>query len=160
MTGYGKQSLGQAVAAAGSPSRDEAVYDRHAARLYQQALLTLGDPGLAEQVVSDAITDECLRSCPDADGEEYRLGVAVRRRCHDMATDPAWWNRLSDPFEAMPGLLSPGGVSVRERAALALVIFGRLGYVEAAGELAISPPEMAALLLTLLHRMTAADMAV
>ena len=85
--------------------------------------------------------------------------MAVRLRCHELATDPAWWNRLSDPFEGMPGRLSPGGVSVRERAALALVIFGHLGYVEAAGELAMSPPEMAALLLAILHRMTAADMA-
>ncbi|MGI8446541.1 MAG: hypothetical protein ACR2MP_05000 [Streptosporangiaceae bacterium] len=137
------------------------MYDRHAATLYRQALLILGDGGLAEQVVSDVITNECLRSSPpDPDGEECRLGVSVRRRCHELATDPAWWNRLSDPFEGMPGRVWPGGVSVRERAALALVIFGNLGYVEAAGELAISPPEMAALLLALLHRLTAVDMAV
>jgi hypothetical protein len=161
VTGCGKQSLGRAVAPAGSPGRDEAVYDRHAARLYRQALLTLGDAGLAERVVSDVITDECLRSSPrDPDGEEYRLGVSVCRRCHELATDPAWWNRLSDPFEGMPGRLSPGGVSVRERAALALVIFGHLGYVEAAGELEISPLDMAALLLAVLHKLTAADMAV
>ncbi len=35
---------------------------------------------------------------------------------------------------------------MRERAALALVIFGHVGYIEAAGELAISPADMAALL--------------
>jgi DNA-directed RNA polymerase specialized sigma24 family protein len=45
-------------------------------------------------------------------------------------------------------------VSVRERAALALVIFGHLGYAEAARELAISPPEMAALLQAALGKLT------
>lgn len=158
MTGYGEQALGEA--AAPSPSPDGAVYDRHAARLYQQALLTLGDAGLAEQVVSDVITDECLSPAPpDPDGEEYRLGVSVRRRCQELATDPAWWNRLSDPLEGMPGCIAPAGVSVRERAALALVIFGHLGYVEAAGELAIAPLDMAALLLAVLHKLAKADMA-
>lgn len=48
-------------------------------------------------------------------------------------------------------------MSVRERAALALVIFGHLGYAEAARELAISPPEMAALLQAALGKLTAAD---
>lgn len=157
MTGYGEQALGQAAAPA-SPSPDEAVYDRHAARLYRQALLTLGDAGLAEQVVSDVITDECLRLAPpDPDGEQYRLGVSVRRRCHELATDPAWWNRLSDPLGGLPGCIAPAGISVRERAALALVIFGHLGYAEAAGELAMAPAEMAALLLAVLHKLAAAS---
>jgi DNA-directed RNA polymerase specialized sigma24 family protein len=53
-------------------------------------------------------------------------------------------------------LIAPGRVSVRERAALALVIFGHLGYAEAARELAISPPEMAALLQAVLGKLTAA----
>lgn len=154
MTGYAKQALSHAVAPAGSPSRDEAVYDRHAARLYRQALLTLGDAGLAEQVVSDVLTDECLRPPPpDGNGVEHRLGVAVRRRCHELATDPAWWNRVPSHLEGMPDCITPGGVSVRERAALALVIFGHLGYVEAAGEMAISPADMAALLLAVLHKL-------
>ncbi len=156
MTGYGGRALGQVVAPA-SPSPDEAVYDRHATRLYRQALLTLGDAGLAEQVVSDVITEECLRRAPpDPDGERYRLGVSVRRRCHELATDPAWWNRLSDP-PGLPGCTAPAGVSVRERAALALVIFGHLGYAEAAGELAMAPAEMAALLLAVLHKLATAS---
>jgi hypothetical protein len=155
--GYGKQTLDRAVTgAAASPSRAGAVLDRHAARLYRQALLTLGDPGLAEQVVSDVVTEECLR--PDSlDGQEYRLAVSVRRRCQELATDPVCWNRLRDPLDSVPGCIVAGGVSVRERAALALVIFGHLGYAEAARELAISPPEMAALLQAVLGRLTAAD---
>ena len=161
MTGYGKQPGGQAAAAAASLRRDQAVYDRHAAGLYRQALLTLGDAGLAEQVVSDVITDECLRSpAPDADGAPYRLGVSARRRCQELVSGPAWRNRLSGPVDGMPGCFAPRGLSVRERAALALVIFGHLGYVEAAGELAIPPADMAALLLAVLHKLTAADVTV
>ena len=43
-----------------------------------------------------------------------------------------------------------------ERAALALVIFGGFGYVEAAHELAIAPTDMAALLRAVLSKLTAA----
>jgi hypothetical protein len=156
--GYRRQTLDRAVTSAGaSPGRAGAVHDRHGDRLYRQALLTLGDAGLAERVVSDVITGECLRTPPlDADAEEYRLAVSVRRRCQDLATDPAYWNRLRDPLDGMPGCIASGGVSVRERAALALVIFGHLGYAEAARELAISPPEMAALLQAVLGKLTAA----
>ena len=157
MTGYGEHPPGQVAAAVASPSPDESFYDRHAARLYQQALLTLGDQGLAEQVVSDVITDECLSTAPpDADGAEYRLGVSVRRRCQELATDPAWWNRLCDPLEGMAGCIAPDGLSARERAALALVIFGHLRCAEAAAELGISPPDMAALLLAVMCKLTAA----
>jgi hypothetical protein len=161
MTGYGERPLGQAGAAVAYPSPDEAIYDCHAARLYQQALLTLGDAGLAEQVVSDVITAECLRpAAQDPDGAERRLGVSVRRRCHELTTGPAWWNRLCDPLEDMPGGIAPRGLSVRERAAIALVVFGHLGYVEAAREMAISPADMATLLLAVLHKLTAADLPV
>ena len=78
MPGYGKQTLDRAVASVGaSPSRAGAVHDRHADSLYRQALLTLGDASLAEQVVSHVITEECLG--PDLlDGQEYRLAVSVR----------------------------------------------------------------------------------
>ena len=58
-------ALSRAAAAASlTVSRDGAIYDRHAAGLYRQALLTLGDAGMAEQVVSDVVLDECLRSAP------------------------------------------------------------------------------------------------
>lgn len=155
MSGCGEQAPGHTVA---PPTRDEAIYDRHAARMYRQALLTLGDSSLAEQVVSDVITDECLRPAPDAGGAQYRLGIAVRRRCQQLATDPASWNRISDPPAGQPGCIPPNRLGVRERAALALVIFGQLGYVEAAEEMAIPPADMAALLLAVLHKLTAADL--
>ena len=57
-----------------------------------------------------------------------------------------------------PGCISPTRLGARERAALALVIFGQLGYAEAAEEMAIPPADMAALLLAVLHKLTAADL--
>jgi hypothetical protein len=57
----------------------------------------------------------------------------------------------------MPGCVAPGGLTMRERAALALVIFGHVGCIEAAGELAISPADMAALLLAVLCKLSADD---
>ena len=53
MTRRGEQVRAQAVV---SSSQGETVYDRHSARLYQQALLTLGDAALAERVVGEVIT--------------------------------------------------------------------------------------------------------
>ena len=44
----------------GSParSRDTDLYRRYAAGLYRQALLTRGDPALAERIVCDVIVNE------------------------------------------------------------------------------------------------------
>jgi hypothetical protein len=61
--------------------------------LFAQALLALGDAGMAEQVVGDVILGECLRSAPaegDAAAAELRLGISACRRGHDLADDRAW----------------------------------------------------------------------
>jgi len=68
---------GLAPDVAAEPGRtDKDVYDRHAGSLYRQALFTLGDSGMAEQVVSDVIVEECVRPgvicCQDP---ERRLAV-------------------------------------------------------------------------------------
>ena len=140
--------------------RDGAVYDRHAAGLYRQALLTLGDTGLAEQVVSDVILDECLRSAPEGDTGDaaLRLRISACRRCHALAGDRAWRSRHPGrrPRGGVLDCLPLSGLSGRERAALALVIFGGFGYAEAARELAIAPKDMAALLCAVLATLTAA----
>jgi hypothetical protein len=149
-----------AAAATMTVGRDEAIYDRHAAGLYRQALLTLGDAGMAEQVVSDVVLDECLRSAPpedDANAAELRLGILACRRCQDLAGDLTWRSRHSGRRScSVLDCIAPAGLSGKERAALALVIFGGCGYVEAAGELAIAPADMAALLRAVLSKLTAA----
>jgi hypothetical protein len=149
-----------AAAASVTVRRDGAVYDRHAAGLYRQALLTLGDAGMAEQVVSDVILGECLRSAPpesDANAAELRLGISACRRCQDLSGDLAWRSRDSGRRSgSVLDCIAPAGLSGRERAALALVIFGGSGYVAAARELAIAPAEMAALLCAVLSKLTAA----
>lgn len=116
---------------------------------------------MAEQVVSDVILGECLRSAPPegyANAAELRLGISACRRCQDLAGDLAWRSRHCG--RRRPGsvldCIAPAGVSGRERAAIALVIFGGCGYVQAAGELAIAPADMAALLRAVLSRLAAA----
>jgi hypothetical protein len=85
--------------------RDGRVYDGHGASLYRQALLTLGDADLAEQVVLEVIVGECTR--PDADDRDAgeatrRMAVAVFRRCQGLATGLTRQDHL-------------GGLSVTER---------------------------------------------
>jgi DNA-directed RNA polymerase specialized sigma24 family protein len=154
-------SVTRAAVTAGMTSiRDGAVYDRHAAGLYRQALLTLGDAGMAEQVVSDVILVECLRSAPDGDTEAaaFRLRISACRRCQALAGDTAWRSRDSGrrPRGSVLDRIALTGLSGRERAALALVIFGGFGYADAARELAIAPKDMAALLCAVLFTLTAA----
>jgi hypothetical protein len=137
--------------------RDEATYDRHAAGLYRQALLTLDDRGLAEQVVSDVIVAECVRPAAPASGdsapasgdcaapasgddERYRLAVAAYRRCQELASGREWHSRGSSQRLAgsLPGCIDPGGLSSTERGALGLVI---------------SSTRLAALLRAVLHKL-------
>jgi hypothetical protein len=67
MLGFSKTTVALSSVTASTPGdRDADVYDRHAAGLYRQALLTLDDPGMAEQVVSDVIVGECVRSSAPA----------------------------------------------------------------------------------------------
>jgi hypothetical protein len=70
------------------PSRDADLYRRYAAGLYRQALLTRGDPVLAEHVVCDVIVNEAaLVRIPERseDDARYRLTESVLRRCQQLA---------------------------------------------------------------------------
>ncbi len=151
---------GSAVTPAMTSSRAEVIYDRYAAGLYRQALLTLGDAGLAEQVVSDVILDECLRPAADGDTDAaaFRLRISAVRRCRALAGDTAWRSRDSGRRRrgGVLDCLALTGLTGRERAALALVIFGGFGYAEAARELAIAPKDVAALLCAVLATLTSA----
>jgi hypothetical protein len=132
--------------------------------LFAQALLTLGDAGMAEQVVGDVVLGERLRSAPpegDAAAAELRLGISACRRCHDLGDDRAWRSQDSGGGgQTVVSIASrPPRSSGTERAALALVICGGSEYVEAARELAIAPADMAALLRLVLSKLTAAGAA-
>lgn len=147
------------------PSRDRDLYQRYATRLYRQALLTLGDQGLAERVVSDVIVDECALAPAPGHGEgdrPGRLAESVFRRCQQLAADPAWRHRLPAPRSPgdAAGSVDPGGLlTVKERGALGLVLIGGLGYVQASSVLGIRPHDMAALLRTVLLRLGTAPAA-
>jgi hypothetical protein len=159
MLGPGKANRARASVTARCQA-DADIYDRHADGLYRQALLTLGDAGLAEQVVCDVIVDECTRAQSSAGGAgdaSYRLPVAAYRRCQELAREPSW-------RDLHPGRRAPGGVagcidpygllSRKERGALGLVLFGGLGYVQASHEVAISQLDTAALLREVLRRLS------
>jgi len=148
MLGFGKVSGGRAAATASAPGgSDERIYDDYADRLYQQALLTLGDVALAEQVVCDVLVEECVGSPPaaSADDARRRLAVAAYRRCQALAD-----RRQRRDQHAQQCPLSP-----EERGALGLVLFGGLGYVQASRVLAVSPLDVAALLRAVLHKLAA-----
>lgn len=138
------------VQASAPGDRAAKLYDRYGAGLYRQALLTLDDAVLAEQAVCDVIATECRRppgAENDRDDTDHRLAVAVYRRCRVLAGAPA---QVADRS------VGPGGfLSQEERGALGLVLFGGLGRNEACGELMMSPPDLAVLLRTALHRLAA-----
>jgi hypothetical protein len=158
MLGSGKTNLARAhVTARCDPDAD--IYDRHADGLYRQALLTLGDAGMAEQVVTDVIVDECTRVPSSAGGAgdaSYRLPVSAYRRCQELAHGAARHDLPPGRRVAggVAGCIDPRGLLSREeRGALGLVLFGGLGYVQASHEVAISPLDTAALLRAVLHRL-------
>jgi hypothetical protein len=139
------------VTADGLCDRDADTYDRHADALYRQALLTLGDAGLAGQVVCDVIVDECVwRPDPPGDGDDAscRLALSAYRRCRELSSASAWQERSlarRRPESFACCIDSRALLSGKERGALGLILFGRLGYARASRELATSPAELAAL---------------
>jgi len=89
MLGSGKTGAVRAfVTPSSARSRDADVYRRYAAGLYRQALLTRGDPALAEHVVCDVLVNEAaLARIPERgeDDARYRLTQSVLRRCQRLA---------------------------------------------------------------------------
>src|ERR1700743_2846407 len=133
------------VPAQAGTSHDRAadLYDRYAAGLYRQALLTLDDADLAERAVCDVILAECRRppeTANDRDDTNRRLAVSAHRRCRELAG--------SVDSSARRG----GFLSQEERGVLGLVLFGRLERGQACRELMMSPADLAVLLHTALHK--------
>ena len=89
MLGSGKTGAVRALATASSArSRDADIYRRYAVGLYRQALLTRGDPALADHVVCDVIVNErALARIPERgeDDARYRLTESVLRRRQQLA---------------------------------------------------------------------------
>ncbi len=78
MLGMGKTGSVRASATASSP-RCRDIYQRYAAALYRQALLTHHDSALAEQAVCDVIVNECaLALVPEHGEDDARYGWPSR----------------------------------------------------------------------------------
>jgi hypothetical protein len=158
MRGFGKTGTVRAPAMASSDrGRAAEIYDQYGVGLYGQALLTLGDPALAEHVVCDVIIDECALFPPRGRGEadaRHRLAESAFRRCQQLAAG----HRHSPgrpPSAGVADCIDPGGLlSGTERGALGLVLFGGLEYVRASKVVGIRPRDMAALLQAVLRRLT------
>ena len=93
MLGSGKTGAVRAlltVGSARSPGAD--IYRRYAVGLYRQALLTRGDPALAEHVVCDVIVNERalarIPECGEDDGR-YRLSESVLWRGRAVVSQAA-----------------------------------------------------------------------
>ena len=162
MPGLSKPAVG--VSVPDSPGRSQELYQRHAAALYRQALLTVDDPALAEQVVCDVIVEECAAAPGPGRGEDdarCRLAESVLRHCRQSAAAgsaavPAGRARRYSGRSArgVVDRIDPGRVLSRpEREALGLVLFGGLGYVRAGRALGIDPHDMAVLLRAVLLRL-------
>jgi hypothetical protein len=137
------------VPATAAGRADEDVYDRHAGNLYRQALFTLGDTAMAEQVVSDVLVGECVRPAAAIRGQDARgrLAISAYRRCMELAGSPAWTARLpADRAGSFADPVGPGGLNARKRGALGLVLFGGAGYRQAAVDLGVPASDMTALL--------------
>jgi predicted DNA-binding protein (UPF0251 family) len=141
-----------------SPVRARAaeIYDRYAIAVFRQALLMLDDEVQAARVALDVIADECASppaSADDGDRASRRLAVSVLQRCEQLTAgkDRARRRRTPPHDRADSECLD-----YTERAVLGLVIYGGLGYREAARELAISPPLAAATLRAALITMASA----
>jgi DNA-directed RNA polymerase specialized sigma24 family protein len=162
MLEFGKTTTIPASVTVDAPyDRDAEIYDRHAGALYRQALLTLGDAGLAEQVVCDVLVDECVwppAPAADADEASCRLALAAYGRCQELDGASARQNGIPADQRSESGVShaeSSGLLSRAQRGALGLVLFGGLGYARASRELAISPADMATLLRGALQGLTA-----
>ena len=82
MLGLGKTGTVR-PSAAGSSGHSRDIYRRYAVALYTQALLTVDDPALAEQVVYDVAVNECaLALVPERGKDDARhrrvLGIYPR----------------------------------------------------------------------------------
>jgi hypothetical protein len=154
MPGWGKDGTVRGPTATSTDRRQD-LYQRYAAGLYRQALLTVGDAALAEQVVCDAIIDECALQ-PGAGDTGDRLAEAVFRSCHRLNADLARRNRrpAQRPSWDIADCLDPARLlSEYERGALGLVLFGGLGYIRASAVVGIDPRELALLLRAVLRRL-------
>jgi hypothetical protein len=144
------------------PDRAAAIYDRHAPGLYQQALLALDDQAMAEQVVCDVVVAECARFGTaeiDTAVAGRRLAMAAYWRCLELAGVRA--QHVPAALRHARGHGSAGGAAardrcLRERGALALVLFGGPGCYEALQEAAASSAELARTMNAALVRLTAA----
>jgi hypothetical protein len=85
------------------------------------------------------------------------VAVSAYRRCRELNAAHECHDHPAARRQAgtLARCAGPVRLSRQERCALGLVLCGGVGYVEASRELVISPPDLAALLRAVLHKLTA-----
>src|SRR5271169_826866 len=136
MLGSGKTGAVRALVTASSArGRGADLYRRYAAGVYRQALLTRGDPALAEHVVCDVIVNErALARMPERgeDDARYRLTESVLRRCQQLAAGQAWQARRPGQQPPSGGVTDCIAIYPRDVAALLHAVMCRLASSSAA----------------------------
>jgi hypothetical protein len=109
MLGSSKTGAVRAFAADGAArTRDAGLYRRYAAGLCRQALLSRGDPGVAEHVICDVFVNErALARMPERgdDGARYRRDLA------------ALWHTVMRRLASSSAAVAEDGSQVRRPAA-------------------------------------------
>ena len=118
------------------------VCGRHAAALVAIASLILDDYDAASDVVSDAIAAECVRSPTlglDSEQARARLAASVYRRCLGRLAAGERFPGLIPLTDGTGAAADPlARLSLRHRAAVALVLIGKQDIPTAADTLGIT----------------------
>jgi hypothetical protein len=117
MLGSSKTGAVRAFVTAGSPrGRDADLYRHYAAALYRQALLTRGDPALAEHGVCDVIVNErALARIPERGENDARYRLSPRAIYpRDMA---ALWHAVLRRLRSSSAAVAEDDSQVRRPAA-------------------------------------------
>jgi hypothetical protein len=119
MLGSSKTGAVRAFVTAGSPrGRDADLYRHYAAALYRQALLTRGDPALAEHGICDVIVNErALARIPERGENDARHRLSPRARAiypRDMA---ALWHAVLRRLRSSSAAVAEDDSQVRRPAA-------------------------------------------
>ena len=119
MLGSSKTGAVRAFVTAGSArGRDADLYRHYAAALYRQALLTRGDPALAEHGVCDVIVNErALARIPERGENDARYRLSPRARAIYPRYMAALWNAVMRRLRSSSAAVAEDGSQVRRPAA-------------------------------------------
>ena len=140
--------------------KDEDTDDCHAGNLYRQALFTLDDAEMAEQVVSDVIVEECVWRAAAVRGQDAGVGwrSLPTGGAWNQPTARAWTSRVPRAPNGRRCRPRRSGRAERQGAGVfGLVLFGGRGCRQVGVDLGISASDVAGMLRAALGTAAAAE---